>query len=1206
MKRSLLVLLAFCCLQQVVAQNYSIQLQSGIFTPAAERQQESPSELVNGSYYRLVQFYELPSDAEKADLAEAGVSLGAYVPNNAYHASVAVGTDLANLAFPKLRSIVRIDPKRKLDAWLSKKEYPEWAMRGEGSIELVISYFEGLDATLVAEWVQTEGAEVQHILADQGALRVIIPTSGITKFSKLPYLYFLEVADDEPQPENLPGRTNHRSNMIATDYASGLHFDGTGVNVALNDDGIIGPHIDYTGRLYGQFIGYNNGDHGDHCAGTIFGAGNRNPVTRGMAFGARLGAYGVGGFFANNYQAFDSIYSHYVKYGVRITSTSYSNGNNAGYTNLARTMDIQINNLPDIMHVFSAGNAGTENHNYGAGAGWGNITGGHKQAKNVMTVGNLTNIDVLASSSSRGPAKDGRIKPDICGVGTSVNSTIDPHDYDVKTGTSMSCPGVAGVLAQLYHGYKTLHNGVNPPSDLIKAAVLNTGDDLGNPGPDFKHGWGRINAKRAWKLIENGQYLQDSVGQGGLKTHNITVPAGVASVRVMVYWHDKEAAAGVLKALVNNLDMTLTTPASQVVLPLVLDKTPTVSALNATAVPGVDTLNNMEQVTIDNPAAGSYTVSVAGTSVPSGPQKYVVVYEFVVDEITVVYPSGGESLVPGTQEFIRWDAVGSTGTFTVQYSTNNGSSWNNISSSVAGNLRHLNWTPPSGVTGKALVRVSRGSLSDISDANFSIIGRPGNLQVDWVCMDSMQVSYTPVTGATGYVVSLLGSTYMDSVAFSTTTSCVIKNINTQTTGWFSVHAVGPDDCKGRRAVAQQHPAVPFNCALPDDIGITQFITPNTVSVFSCAGSFPDDTVRILVKNNGSVPLSNFTAGYSINGGTPVAGTFIGSIASGASLMYTFPQPIAYAGAGQYQIKAWVTHPSDNTPANDTVLWEKNMVQPVPVLLPLVEDFESFTLCDTVENCGNEVCDLTNGWINEKNVIDDHIDWRVHRGPTPTNNEFASTGPVMDFAPGVDTGKYLYLEATNCAVKSAHLLSPCIDLTNIPSQTPVLSFSYHMYGSDMGSLSLDVLANGQWFANVMPSISGNQGNQWKSATVNLSAYAGQVINLRFRGTTGGGEASDISLDHIEVSTTSSLETQELIAGLQVHPNPSEGVFNLSWYDATKVVSIVVTDVSGKVIWRGTPVEGATTSGVDISHTAPGIYLLSVHTEAGVFNRKLFKR
>ena len=93
-----------------------------------------------------------------------------------------------------------------------------------------------------------------------------------------------------------------------------------------------------------------------------------------------------------------------------------------------------------------------------AGSGWGNVTGGHKQGKNVIAVANLTLTGELASSSSRGPAADGRIKPDIGAKGSSVNSTVPTNDYDLKTGTSMSCPGIAGVMAQVYQGYKELHH----------------------------------------------------------------------------------------------------------------------------------------------------------------------------------------------------------------------------------------------------------------------------------------------------------------------------------------------------------------------------------------------------------------------------------------------------------------------------------------------------------------------------------------------------------------------------------------------------------------------------------------------------------------------------------------------------------------------------------------------------------------------------
>ena len=115
----------------------------------------------------------------------------------------------------------------------------------------------------------------------------------------------------------------------------------------------------------------------------------------------------------------------------------------------------------------------------------------------MIAVGNLDYKSDLASSSSRGPAADGRIKPDICAQGTNVYSTYPNYTYQTISGTSMACPGISGVLAQLYQAYKQTNNGNNPPSALMKCILLNTADDIGNPGPDFKHGWGVANSYRS-------------------------------------------------------------------------------------------------------------------------------------------------------------------------------------------------------------------------------------------------------------------------------------------------------------------------------------------------------------------------------------------------------------------------------------------------------------------------------------------------------------------------------------------------------------------------------------------------------------------------------------------------------------------------------------------------------------------------------------
>lgn len=1189
------------------AQNYVVQMQSGSYLPiATSKLQHDPGELINGRYYRCIQFYQIPSAEEKASLEAQGVRLLTYIPNNVYTASIAANTNLTKAGSKNIRTIFPLATKYKTSNLLSGKKLPKWALRSGGTIELTVTQQPDIPMTQVTELLRQAGFEVLHTLKDAKAHRIIAKTTQIAKLASLSYLTFIEPVEGDPVPEDTYGATLHRSNAIATQYASGLHFDGSGVNVALNDDGVIGPHIDYKGRLNGQFITFNNGNHGDHCAGIIFGAGNRNPTARGMAFGANLLVYGVSNAFPTAYQAFDSIESAYNQRNVRITSTSYGNGNNTGYTSLARLMDVQINTMPELMHVFSSGNSGTSNFGYGAGAGWANVTGGHKQAKNVITVGNLDYLDVLASSSSRGPALDGRIKPDICALGTNVNSTVDTDTYELKSGTSMACPGVAGTLAQLYQAYKTGHSGNNPTSALIKAVVLNTADDLGNPGPDYRFGWGRINARRAAGVIQNNQYRLDSVTQGTTKTHTIAVPANVAEVRLMVYWADYEGTAGAAKALVNDLNMSVTTPGATTVLPWVLNRTPTVAALNANAVQGIDTLNNVEQVTIPTPAAGNYTVNVAGFSVPQGPQKYYLVYEFVTNGVTLTYPIGGESIVPFTSEAIRWDALGSNGTFTLEYSTNNGGTWVNIANNISATQRFYNWNPPAVVTGKALVRVTRGASTSQSSAPFSIIGLPSGLTVNWVCIDSMSVSYNAVTGANGYVVSVLGSKYMDSVGFSTTTTCVVKNIGTLAGGWYSVHAVGTDSAQGRRAYAQTFRAAPFNCTVPIDLGISGLVAPSGNTVLLCGGAPVTDTVKIKIVNNGLQPASAIKVNYSVNGGAPVTATYAGPLNGRDSVTYSFAQPITFTSTGAYSIKAWIQFTNDLTPGNDTAMMLKYIVLPPTNTLPVSEDFETFAQGDTAANCSYGICALSNGWTNAANNVDDNIDWRPNSGPTPTRATSASTGPAQDFLPGTPAGKYLYLESDDCFASVAHLISPCINLAG--QAGPLLSFGAHLFGTGTGSLHVDVLADGVWNNDIMPALSGNKGDQWISYSTSLTAFTGKVVNIRFRGITGATAESDIALDKIAITNLPSGINETALQGtMLVAPNPSKDVFGITLTNMKNAASLIVTDVNGRIIqqFNSQPQNGIIKTQVDLRNNAAGIYFLSIKDGNRVLNVKLVK-
>jgi PKD repeat protein len=1083
--------------------SYDLLLQNGnLAMPAnaaemAQGYAPRPAQCFDGRYYMVVQFAAIPTQAHKEAMVREGLRFLDYLPDFAYLVSIPQDYRLGRLVDHGARSLMEPTDRLRLSKALYTGAYPDWALR-EGKLELIVQPYGDVSPAAIA----TELGKYYELLTEQAHpshLRLRVETTRLFHLLQFPYIAYLEPVAPASTPDDFAGRSLHRSNAINTDYSAGRHYDGTGMTVGLADDGTLGPHIDREGRLT-DFSTSNTGNHGDMTSGIFFGAGNREPKIRGHASGAYCYYWDISGYT----HIVDAV-THWNTYGVILTSTSYSQGTGGEYTTDTQFIDGQIYANRQLEHIFSAGNAGAADHGYGAGAGWANITGGYKAGKSVITCGDMNNSGVLESTSSRGPAADGRIKPDICANGFGQLSTDENNTTQTGGGTSAAAPSVAGTVTQLYHAYKSTHGGQNPESALIKASILNTGNEAGNAGPDYKYGWGSINALRAVRILETNQFMLDSVSQGQTRTHTIAVPANVTELRVMVYWADPGGNPAAAKALVNDLNIQLT--AGSAYLPWVLDPTPTAAALNTPAVRGIDALNNMEQVTVPTPPAGNATLTVSGFAVPTGPQRYWVVYEFVRPGIEVTYPIGGEGFVPGEIEKLRWDAAGVAGTFNLEYSINNGVTWTTIANNVGNSLRYYNWNVPTTTTGQARVRVTSGVYADTSAAPFAIANLPSNLAITYVCPDSIGITWTAAPGATAYEVSILGTKYMDSVATTTGTSAVIRNQNPAADHWYSVRAL-MGNSKGRRAIAIYRAGGTFNCIIPVDVELAQVLTPGAGTLQSCQAS-ATTPVTLRVTNNGTSPASNIPVRYSFNGGAVQAETMAGPLASGASANHTFATTVNLSTVGTYTLDAWTGLSGDGNHYNDTIHQSTTIVPGVLVSLPQTENFETFSNCSSASDCGTTICALGNGWVNNANGSVDDIDWRVLSGATPSTN----TGPDVDHTLGTAAGKYVYLEASTCFGAEAQLVSPCINLAG--STFPQLSFWYHMYGADMGELHVDVMSNGAWTLDAMSPITGNQGNSWRNATVNLLPYIGTVVNVRFRAMTGAAFASDIALDDIGI-------------------------------------------------------------------------------------------
>jgi hypothetical protein len=256
-------------------------------------------------------------------------------------------------------------------------------------------------------------------------------------------------------------------------------------------------------------------------------------------------------------------------------------------------------------------------------------------AKNVIAVGAVSGIPgfvSIASLSSRGPAKDGRVKPDVVARGVSVLSSVPTNAYEDKQGTSMASPVVTGIAVLLTEQWRRTFAGASPVPEQLKALILVGADDLGNPGPDYTYGFGLADAKNSVDLIRadggTGARIRNmTFNQGQAQT--IEFPLVVAqpqNLKVLLNWADPPKVflgdADISDpALVNDLDLKVIDPLGNTVLPYVLDK----AAFQANATRGVNHVDNAELVEIANAPAGTYRVIATGTHVAEGPQKAVLV-----------------------------------------------------------------------------------------------------------------------------------------------------------------------------------------------------------------------------------------------------------------------------------------------------------------------------------------------------------------------------------------------------------------------------------------------------------------------------------------------------------------------------------------------------------------------------------------------------
>ncbi|WP_417867570.1 LamG-like jellyroll fold domain-containing protein [Xanthomarina gelatinilytica] len=165
---------------------------------------------------------------------------------------------------------------------------------------------------------------------------------------------------------------------------------------------------------------------------------------------------------------------------------------------------------------------------------------------------------------------------------------------------------------------------------------------------------------------------------------------------------------------------------------------------------------------------------------------------------------------------------------------------------------------------------------------------------------------------------------------------------------------------------------------------------------------------------------------------------------------------------------------------------------------------------------------TGAWVQDTS---DDRNWTNRTGGTPSDN----TGPS-----GANGGsRYLYTEATSNFNRTFNLISPCFNITSATSAQ--FSFYYHMYGGDMGSLYVDLSTNGGHSYDYLlwsqtGQVQTSNGQSWNRVDIDLAAYVGEIITIRYRGVTGGEYRSDMAIDDISLNISTTPQPEINITGL----------------------------------------------------------------------------
>jgi serine protease AprX len=401
-------------------------------------------------------------------------------------------------------------------------------------------------------------------------------------------------------------------------------YNGSGVRGEVFDAGFYLQHVDFQSRPLILHGNVGSDSHGASTSGIVFGDGTGNPKGTGMLPAGQ----GIVGDY--NYIGLEgtSRYTHTGEevqdpYNCVFETASVGSSQTTQYTTVSADTDDALFDF-DILHCQSQSNMGNQNSRPQA---W---------AKNIVSCGGIYHYDTLTKTddqwnygASIGPASDGRIKPDLCSFYDWIFTTTSgyPTAYtDNFGGTSGATPIIAGHFGLFYQMWSDgiFGNDVNPEGTVFenrphmttaKAMMINTADQYPFNGTSedktrTHQGWGMPSVKNLYDLRDNFYIIDESdvLEPFEVSTHVVAVQPGSPSLKVTMTYADPAGDPAVqTQHRINDLTLKVTSPSSEIYWGNNGLKNGVWSQPGGAA----DTKDTVENVIIQNPEAGTWTIQVS-------------------------------------------------------------------------------------------------------------------------------------------------------------------------------------------------------------------------------------------------------------------------------------------------------------------------------------------------------------------------------------------------------------------------------------------------------------------------------------------------------------------------------------------------------------------------------------------------------------------